>query len=182
MHRTDSCCGHSAARAAIALPDQTSWHLGVMCLFCTQTRADIQAIKDCLDTGMAALASTVAGNPAYAAKQLDDLKSLVLPLLASPIVGEGSAYDAAYALARCLPAALHDAAFAVASALQMVMQSQLEGELPLCFTFTLGAQHMSATLQLQDVVCVPAGLLAMYICIHISCLYLHCYASILTMQ
>lgn len=96
-------------------------------LFCLQTRAEIQAIKERLDTGLAALASTVTGNPAYAAQQLDDLKPLVLPLLASPIVGEGSAYDAAYALARCLPGALHDAAFAVASALQMVMQSQLDG-------------------------------------------------------
>ena len=92
-----------------------------------QTRAAIQGIKKRLDTGLAALASTVTGNPAYAAQQLDDLKPLVLPLLASPIVGEGSAYDAAYALARCLPGALHDAAFAVASALQMGMQSQLEG-------------------------------------------------------
>lgn len=89
---------------------------------------------------MAALASTVAGNPAYAAQQLDDLKPLVLPLLASPIVGEGSAYDAAYALARCLPGALHDAAFAVASALQMVMQSRLEGKPPLCSILTSGPQ------------------------------------------
>lgn len=102
----------------------------------TQTRADIQAIKDRLDIGMAALASTVAGNPAYAAQQLDDLKPLVLPLLASPIVGEGSAYDAAYALARCLPGALHNAAFAVASALQMVMQSRQEGKTPLCIILT----------------------------------------------
>ena len=112
-----------------------------------QTRADIQAIKDRLDTGMAALASTVAGNPAYAAKQLDDLKPLVLPLLASPIVGEGSAYDAAYALARCLPGALHDAAFAVASALQMVMQSQLEGNLQFCVTLTSDSQQPNAPLQ-----------------------------------
>lgn len=97
------------------------------CLDCLQTRAAIQSIKDRLDIGLAALASTATGNPAYAAQQLDGLKPLVLPLLASPIVGEGSAYNAAYALARCLPGALHDAAFAVASALQMVMQSQLEG-------------------------------------------------------
>ena len=95
---------------------------------------------------MAALASTVAGNPAYAAKQLDDLKSLVLPLLASPIVGEGSAYDAAYALARCLPGALHDAAFAVDSALQMVMQSEVQGKPPLCFALTSDTQHSNAPL------------------------------------
>ncbi|DBB12167.1 TPA: hypothetical protein ACH3X3_006274 [Trebouxia sp. C0006] len=92
-----------------------------------QTRADIQAIKDRLDKGLTALASAVTGNQAYAAKQLDDLKPFVLPLLASPVVGEGSAYDAAYALARCLPGALHEAAFAVASALQMVVQSRQEG-------------------------------------------------------
>ena len=96
-----------------------------------QTRADIQAIKDRLDKGLTALASAVTGNQAYAAKQLDDLKPFVLPLLASPVVGEGSAYDAAYALARCLPGALHDAAFAVASALQMVVQSRQEG-MPTC--------------------------------------------------
>ena len=92
-----------------------------------QTRADVQAIKDRLDTGLTALASAVSGNPSYAATQLDDLKPLVLPLLGSPLVGEGSAYDAAYALARSLPAALHDAAYAVASALQTVVQSRLQG-------------------------------------------------------
>lgn len=107
-----------------------------------QTRAAIQGIKDRLDIGLAALASSVIGNPAYAAQQLDDLKPLVLPLLASPIVGEGSAYDAACALARCLPGALHDAAFAVASALQMVMQSQLEGRpRPLYITPGSPTQH-----------------------------------------
>lgn len=93
-----------------------------------QTRADVQAMKERLDTGMTALASAVTGNTTYAAQQLGDLKPLVLPLLASPIVGEGSAYDAAYALARCLPGSLHDAAFAVATALQLVMQSQMEGQ------------------------------------------------------
>ena len=92
-----------------------------------QTRADVQGIKDHLDKGLAALASAVTGNQTFAAKQLDDLKPFVLPLLASPLVGEGSAYDAAYGLARCLPGALHDAAFAVASALQMVVQSRQEG-------------------------------------------------------
>jgi hypothetical protein len=101
--------------------------------YVVQTRADIQAIKDRLDKGLAALAAAVTGNQAYAAKQLDDLKPFVLPLLASPVVGEGSAYDAAYALARCLPGALHDAAFAVASALQMVVQSR-QGGMPTCRT------------------------------------------------
>lgn len=99
-------------------------------LTCMQTRADVQAIKDRLDTGLTALASAVEGNPAFAAQQLDDLKPLVLPLLASPLVGEGSAYDAAYALARCLPSSLHSAAYAVATSLQMVIQSQQQGE---CF-------------------------------------------------
>ena len=96
-----------------------------------QTRADIQAIKDRLDKGLTALASAVRGNQSYAARQLDDLKPFVLPLLASPLVGEGSAYDAAYGLARCLPGALHEAAFAVASALQLVVQSRQEGTLAL---------------------------------------------------
>ena len=93
-----------------------------------QTRADVQAIKDRLDRGLTALAAAVKGNPDFAAEQLDDLKPLVLPLLASPLVGEGSAYDAAYALARCLPTALRTAAYAVASALQMVIQSQQQGK------------------------------------------------------
>ena len=92
-----------------------------------QTRADVQAIKGRLDTGLTALAAAVTGNPSFAAQQLDDLKPLVLPLLASPLVGEGSAYDAAHTLARCLPSALQDAAYAVASALQMVIQSQQHG-------------------------------------------------------
>lgn len=87
----------------------------------------MQAIKDRLDTGLTALAAAVTGNPSFAAQQLDDLKPLVLPLLASPLVGEGSAYDAAHTLARCLPSALQDAAYAVASALQMVIQSQQHG-------------------------------------------------------
>lgn len=92
-----------------------------------QTRADVQAIKDRLDRGLTALAAAVKGNPDFAAEQLDDLKPVVLPLLASPLVGEGSAYDAAYALAQCLPTALRTAAYAVASALQMVIQSQQQG-------------------------------------------------------
>ena len=119
-------------------------------LFGTQTRADVQAIKERLDTGMTALASAVAGNTTYAAQQLDDLKPLVLPLLASPIVGEGSAYDAAYALARCLPGALHDAAFAVATALQLVMQTQLEGEAAWALLLCL---FLPRALQLQEQSC-----------------------------
>lgn len=87
----------------------------------------MQSIKDRLDRGLTALASAVSGNQSFAAQQLDGLKPLVLPLLGSPLVGEGSAYDAAYALARCLPTALHDAAYAVATSLQLVIQSQQEG-------------------------------------------------------
>lgn len=93
------------------------------------------AIKHALEQGLSALRAAVLGNLAYAAKHLQQLAALVQPLLSSPFVGEGAAWDATVALARSLPKPLRGAAASAATALQLV---QLGGG-----AFT-GAPHCSA--------------------------------------
>ena len=93
-----------------------------------QVRSHVQGVKERLDAGLHALAAVAAGNPDFAAEHMDALKSLVLPLLGSPIVGEGSAFTAVYALARSLPRGLALNANAVACALRLVELSRQPGQ------------------------------------------------------
>ena len=88
----------------------------------------MQGVKERLDAGLHALAAVAAGNPDFAAEHMDALKALVLPLLGSPIVGEGSAFTAVYALAKSLPRGLALNANAVACALRLVELSRQPGQ------------------------------------------------------
>lgn len=85
-----------------------------------QVRARVGAIRDTLSRGLAALGAAAAGAPAWAARSLDELSPLALPLLTSPLVGDGPAAAAARALAGCLPGALGRHASDVAAALRVV--------------------------------------------------------------
>ena len=78
------------------------------------------AIQQRLTLALQALTGAVLGNLEHTAQHLQQLAALVQPLLSSPLVGEGPAWDASAALARCLPGPLRKAAPSVATALQLV--------------------------------------------------------------
>ena len=67
----------------------------------------------------------VSGHPLFAAEHLNEIAPLVTPLLASPVVGDGSAFDAVVALAGCMPRGLADGKVAIAAALRLVELSNL---------------------------------------------------------
>ena len=94
-----------------------------------QIRVSVAGIKQRLELGLATIAAMAAGCLSFIQDRLDQLMQYVTPLLASPLVGEGSAYEAALALARCLPTtALAAAAVPIAAALRLVHMSAATGE------------------------------------------------------
>ncbi len=82
------------------------------------------ALRDQLDRGCRALSGLVSGNPSFAAEHLNEIAPLVTPLLASPLVGTGSAFDAVQALAACMPRDLGDSQVNIAAALRLVELSR----------------------------------------------------------
>ncbi len=72
-----------------------------------------------LERGLDALAGAALGNKKFTADHLEDFLGLVLPLLGSPLVGEGAAFEAVHALAQCLPGDLGKHGLAVARALRL---------------------------------------------------------------
>ena len=93
-----------------------------------QVRAHVNAVKERLDRGLTVLAAVCLGNPPFTAERLESLSHLVTPLLDSPLVGEGSAFEAMLALARCLPEGLGRSALAISTSLRLVVLSQTFGE------------------------------------------------------
>lgn len=85
-----------------------------------QVRQRVLALRDRLDRGCHALSGMVSGHPHFAAEHLYEIAPLVMPLLASPLVGTGSAFDAVVALAGCMPRGLADDKVAIAAALRLV--------------------------------------------------------------
>ncbi len=95
-----------------------------------QIRASVAGIKQRLELGLAIIAAMAAGCPSFIQERLDQLMQCVTPLLASSLVGESSAYEAALAMARCLPPpALAAAAVPIATALRLVQMSAATGAL-----------------------------------------------------
>ena len=93
-----------------------------------QIRAKVAGVKRTLELGLAVLAAMAIGSPGFVHERLDQLTQHVNPLLASPLVGEGAAFQAALALARCLPPpALVAAAVPIAAALRLVQMSDATG-------------------------------------------------------
>ena len=93
-----------------------------------QIRASVAGIKQRLELGLAIVAAMAAGCPSFIQQRLDQLMQYVTPLLASPLVGESGAYEAALALARCLPPPqLATAAVPIAAALRLVQMSAATG-------------------------------------------------------
>ncbi len=84
-------------------------------------------VRDRLARGLRALAGAALGNLAFTAQRLEAYAGLVVPLLSSPLVGEGAAFAAAHALAASLPGALGRDALAVACSLRLVELGQGEG-------------------------------------------------------
>ncbi|KAL4419436.1 hypothetical protein ABPG77_006363, partial [Micractinium sp. CCAP 211/92] len=92
-------------------------------------RAKVLAVRDELSRGLAALAALAAGDRAFTAEKLDILRPRVLPLLTSPFVGSGAAFDCCRELAACLPGGeLPSAALPIACSLRLVMLTEKEGE------------------------------------------------------
>ncbi|KAK9866109.1 hypothetical protein WJX84_009505 [Apatococcus fuscideae] len=90
-----------------------------------QVRQRVCDLRDRLDRGSRALCGMVSGHPLFAAEHLNEIAPLVTPLLASPVVGDGSAFDAVVALAGCMPRGLADGKVAIAAALRLVELSNL---------------------------------------------------------
>ncbi len=87
---------------------------------CAQVREEVVRIQQHLERGLAALAGAASGNRAFTTQHLADYLDLVLPLLGSPLVGEGAAFEAVRSLAECLPGVLGEHGMAVARALRLV--------------------------------------------------------------
>ena len=116
-----------------------------------QIRERVLGIQRRLKTGLRALAGAAAGDRAWTAEHLDGLKALAQPLLASPLVGEGAAFDAVHALARALPEALGDEALSVACSLRLVELAKLGELLEItCLAALRGSFSVSPWLMLVD--------------------------------
>lgn len=93
-------------------------------------RARVVEIRDKLARGLEALAGAARGNPVFTLDHLQELSGLVMPLMASPLVGEGAAFEAARALATCLPDPLDRQSLAVACALHAVAMGSGSNPIP----------------------------------------------------
>ena len=77
-------------------------------------------IKQRLEVGLRSLQHVARGDPPWTLAHLEQLGVLLQPLLRSPLVSEGAAFDAQEAIARSLPGQLGGRSLAVASALRLV--------------------------------------------------------------
>jgi hypothetical protein len=89
-----------------------------------EARAAVVAIRERLAAGLDALAAFAAGDAAYTLAHLGELSAPALPLLTSPLVGDGAALRVARALAATLPGALGAAAGDVAAALRLAARAE----------------------------------------------------------
>ncbi len=92
-----------------------------------QVRARVAGVRDTLSRGLSTLGASASGAPAWALPNLDQLSRLALPLLTSPLVGDGAAYCCVRQLALCLPGALGSHAGDVASALRVTRLTEQVG-------------------------------------------------------
>lgn len=95
-----------------------------------QVRARVAGIRGRLARGLHALAGAAAGNLAFTGQHLEAYAALLMPLLGSPLVGEGAAFTAAHALAASLPGALGHQALSVACSHRLVELCQTGGTHP----------------------------------------------------
>ena len=118
---------HSTMHSQI-VPDIS--HRLELCIVAVQVRQRVVSLRDRLDRGCHALSGMVSGHPHFAAEHLNEIAPLVTPLLASPLVGTGSAFDAVVAMADCMPRGLADDKVAIAAALRLVELSSSGRSLP----------------------------------------------------
>lgn len=93
-----------------------------------QVRAHVNGIRARLEAGLAALAAAASGDAAFTAERLEEMAPLAAPLLASPLVGEGAAWDALRAMAAGLPCGLGPAATALVTAHRLVALQAATGK------------------------------------------------------
>jgi hypothetical protein len=89
-----------------------------------QVREEVKSLQQRMANGLDALAGAALGNASFTAQHLEDILPLVMPLLGSPLVGEGAAFEAVHALAQCLPGTIGQHGLAVARSLRVVELSK----------------------------------------------------------
>ena len=87
-------------------------------------RVRVTEIKRQLERGLHALSALALGDPSWTLGQIASLEALLQPLLHSPLVGEGAAFEAQEAVARSLPGQLRQQSILVAGALRAVQLHQ----------------------------------------------------------
>ncbi len=118
-----------AAWCSSAVLSRTNHEKALETLFADiQVRAHVAGIKARLEGGLAAVAAAAAGDAAFTSSHLEDVAPLATPLLASPLVGEGAAWEAVRAMAAALPRGLNIAATSLATALRLVSLQAATGE------------------------------------------------------
>lgn len=95
-----------------------------------QVRQHIFGIKARLELGLQALAGAASGNLPFTREALGDFSSLVDPLMTSPLVGDGAAYEASLQLCQSLDDSLKPYAADVAVALRLARQSRFNLHAP----------------------------------------------------
>lgn len=89
-------------------------------------------IQKKLKRGLAALSAVALADPEWTLSNIPVLQALLEPLLHSPLVGEGAAFEAQVAVARSLPGALRRQSIPVAAALRTVQLHQSGALLSSC--------------------------------------------------
>ena len=84
----------------------------------------VAGIKTKLERGLHALSALALGDPSWTLGEIASLEALLQPLLHSPLVGEGAAFEAQEAVARSLPGQLRQQSILVAAALRAVQLYQ----------------------------------------------------------
>ena len=97
-----------------------------------QVREHILGIKARLELGLQALAGAASGNLSFTREALGDFSPLVDPLMTSPLVGDGAAYEASLQLCRSLDDSLKPFAADMAVALRLARQSMCPSTVHSC--------------------------------------------------
>lgn len=81
-------------------------------------------IKKQLERGLHTLSALALGDPSWTLGHIASLEAFLQPLLHSPLVGEGAAFEAQEAVTRSLPGQLGQQSILVSAALRAVQLHQ----------------------------------------------------------
>lgn len=100
----------------------------------------------------------------WALEHIEELQALIQPLLQSPLVREGPAFDAEVSLAKSLPGKLGQHALSVATSLQIVELSRtgIIAKILRTLLILIQAQFCLICLQLEGIIGKPLKDIAQY--------------------